>query len=342
MILDGIYFGLDDDVYHADSALGSTDLKQIYLDPVDWQYDRLNKQNEDTDAMAFGRALHSRVLEGRDVFNSKFCGIQEKPIDALITNEDLSVWLKSNGLSDKGKKADLIERIQNSGLAQPKIWEVLREEFSAANLGKFELTEKQFSRVETAASWMQKDQTLSVMMEDGSFTLGEPEVSIFYTFDGVRLKARFDYLIGHSILDLKTFAPMYKEVPKKSIARAIGRQRYDLQCAAYVKAWHEGRALFKSGKIFGEPKCKGLLEKVYSYDQPLWVWVFLKTISAPQPFVRSMSHEEMVFKVADSSIENSIKTYKEKLAEFGADSSWPPNHDPEQLTSTDFPAYFQD
>ena len=338
---DGIYFGLDESAYHADPALGSSDLKQIYLDPIDWQYDRLHGTREETDAMLFGSALHCRVLEGKAVFDAKFCGVPVKPDGCLITNDDLGAWLKSYGLSDKGKKAELIERIQSSGVAQPAIWEVLREEFEALNAGKSELTEQQFERVETAARWMQADATLQVMMKDGAFQFGAPEVSFFYTVEGVRLKARFDYLVGHAILDLKSFAPMYKEVPAYSITRAIMRQRYDLQCAAYVRAWHQGRKLYESGAVFGSQP-DGLLKSVYSRAHPLWVWVFLKTVAAPQPFVRSLSNEEMVFGIADRCITTAIEKYQAKVAEFGTEKIWPPNNPPEAMATDDFPQWFQD
>lgn len=336
---DGIYFNLDDDTYHADPALGSSDLKAIAMDPVDWQFDRLHGEQDESDAMVLGRALHSRILEGRDVFAKSFVPELEKPDGVLVTNDDLCAWLKDRGMSDKGTKAVLIERIQSSGVAQPKIWHVMREEFDAANVARTELTAKQWEKIETAAQWMQADSVLSAAMIDGTFQHGAPEVSIFYTDGDVRLKARFDYWLGHAVVDLKSFATMYKEEPSKAVLRAIMRQRYDLQCAAYVRAWHRGRELFKAGHVFG-PVPDGFLARVYSRQHPLWIWVFLKSVGAPQPFVRSLSHEEMVFDVARSTMERAIETYRSKVAEFGAENIWPPSNPSEALSTSDFPTWF--
>lgn len=336
---DGIYFGLPDDDYHADPALGSSDLKAIAMDPVDWQFMRLHGEQEETDAMVLGRALHCRILEGRSAFEDSFVRKVEKPEGALVTNDDLGAWLRSHGLSDKGTKPVLIERIQSSGIAQPKIWHVMRGEFEADNADRTELTAAQWEKIETAAQWMQADSVLSSAMADGTFQHGAPEVSVFYTDNGVRLKARFDYWLGHAVVDLKSFATMYKEEPAKAVIRAIMRQRYDLQCAAYVRAWHRGLDLFRASQVFG-PEPSGFLNKVYSRSHPLWIWVFLKSVGAPQPFVRSLSHEEMVFDVARTTMERAIETYRSKVAEFGADRIWPPTNPSEALSTSDFPSWF--
>lgn len=337
---DGIYFGLSDDDYHADPALGSSSLKQLTLDPVDWQYERLFGEDNETEALIWGRALHARVLEGRTAFEAKFCTEFETPEgDCLKTVDDLKGWLKEAGHSHKGNKAELVARILGTGAA-PQIYDQMKSAHDSSNEGKTPLTAKQYAQIETAAQWMQSDATLSASMKDGSFQHGAPEVSVFYTEDGVRLKARFDYLIGHAIIDLKSFAPMYREVPASSITRAIIRQRYDLQCAAYVKAWHVGRGLWKDGRVYGEAP-EGLLEKVYANGNPLWIWVFLKSTSAPQPYVRSLSSQEMVFGTAQHAINRAIEIYKEKVEAHGADNIWPPMNPPDALATDDFPAWFQ-
>lgn len=341
LIPDGIHFGLPDDVYHTDPALGSSDLKSIAMDPVDWQFMRLHGEADETDAMVMGRALHARILEGREAFAAAFVPELEKPDGVLVTNDDLAGWLDRHGIKVKATatKAVMIEAIQSSGVSQPKIWSVIQGEFKSNNAARTELSAAQWEKIETAAQWMQADATLSASMTDGSFQHGAPEVSIFYTDNGVRLKARFDYWIAHAVIDLKSFATMYKEEPAKAVLRAIMRQRYDLQCAAYVRAWHRGREMFKQGQVFGTAP-DGFLHKAYSRPHPLWVWVFLKSVGAPQPFVRSLSHKEMVFDVARSTMERAIETYRSKVAEFGDDKIWPPSNPPEALSTSDFPTWF--
>jgi hypothetical protein len=338
---DGIYFGLPENEYHADDALGSSDLKQLAVDAVDWQYDRLFGDDAETDALVFGRALHCRVLEGRAQFDALFCGELDKPDDVLVTVADLEAWLGARNIPAKGKKADLIQAAMNAPGDKPLIWDLLREDFEARNAEKTILSAKVIAQVETAAQWMQADVTLSASMQDGTFQHGAPEVSVFATVEGVRMKARFDYLIGHAIIDLKSFSTMFREVPANSITRAIVRQRYDLQAAHYVNMWHHGRDLYASGKVFGiEPD--GLMRSVYSRKHPLWIWVFLKSVMAPQPYVRSLSHEEIVFGVAQNGVARAFATYRDMVAAHGAEKPWPPSNPPEALSTDDFPSWFQD
>lgn len=72
----GVYFGLADDVYHADAALGSTDIKTLAFSPADyWFRSPLNpdrEENDSTPAQIFGSAVHKLVLEGRQAFEGRY------------------------------------------------------------------------------------------------------------------------------------------------------------------------------------------------------------------------------------------------------------------------------
>ena len=76
----GVYFGLTDDVYHADPALGSTDIKTLAFSPCDyWFKSPLNPERTDaepTPAQAFGSAVHKLVLEGRQAFESRYAATE--------------------------------------------------------------------------------------------------------------------------------------------------------------------------------------------------------------------------------------------------------------------------
>lgn len=72
----GIYFGLDEDDYHADPALGSTDMKKLADSPPDYwfesSYNPMREPSEDTPSRLFGRAVHKFVLEGRGAFEAAY------------------------------------------------------------------------------------------------------------------------------------------------------------------------------------------------------------------------------------------------------------------------------
>ncbi|KTS11452.1 PD-(D/E)XK nuclease-like domain-containing protein, partial [Methylobacterium indicum] len=73
---DGVYFGLDEALYRADPALGSTDVKKLATSPADfWWGSRHNPNREpekDSPALLVGSAVHRYVLEGREAFDAEY------------------------------------------------------------------------------------------------------------------------------------------------------------------------------------------------------------------------------------------------------------------------------
>ncbi len=100
----GIWFGLDEDAYHADAALGSTSMKKLAESPTAYWFDSphniMLKQDNDTPARAFGRAVHKFVLEGREAFEAAYAptefpgnvkaGKEERERIAAIGKEPIS------------------------------------------------------------------------------------------------------------------------------------------------------------------------------------------------------------------------------------------------------------
>lgn len=76
----GVYFGLADDIYHRDPALGSTDIKTLAFSPCDyWFKSPLNPDRPDaesTPAQLFGSAVHKLVLEGRQAFEGRYAATE--------------------------------------------------------------------------------------------------------------------------------------------------------------------------------------------------------------------------------------------------------------------------
>ena len=65
----GIFFGLPEDAYHADTALGSTDIKDLFHSPCDWQWKRLHPEEpEKKSHLDIGTSVHELVLLGKESF----------------------------------------------------------------------------------------------------------------------------------------------------------------------------------------------------------------------------------------------------------------------------------
>lgn len=338
----GIYFNLDEPEYHADDALGSSRVKAIAVDPYEAQFDYLYGEDKDTDALIFGSALHARLLEGTEALNSKFCPTfdRSKLEGALDTIADLKEFLDKHGqegFSSKSK-APLIKMVQDIAPDQ-LIVEVEKRKWEEANAGKTPLSPKRWAQVEVASRWVQRDPLLSAVMESGTFIEGAPEVSVFYEDRGVRLKARFDRLLRHAIVDLKSFAAIFGGPVEQAALKAINRFRYDLQCADYLRAWERARTLFSQGKVFGEEPYDGFLAECFDRPEPKWIWIMIKSTGAPQPLVIDWQ-ADMARKAAAEEVEAAIDTFIRLREEHGMDAEWPPMRPALTVTDTDLPTYF--
>ncbi len=339
----GIYFGMSAEQYHADPALGSTSLKQIVLDPYDWQFDRLHgEEKEPTDALIFGSAWHARVLEGIPALEAKFCieFDEAQYPKALRTVDDLKKWLErygQRGLSAMTKPKLIAEVLQIDPDAE--IMDVLKEEYRAANANKQALPPKRWVQIEAAAQWAQRHPMLSAVMENGTFSQGAPEVSIFHVDRGVRLKCRFDRLLSHAIIDMKSFAPMFNGRMRKQVITAISRNRYDLQAADYMNGWQAGKELHARGLVYGDEPFKGFLDECFNREAPKWIWIFTKTKSAPQSAVVPWMAKNAMG-AAEAEISAAIDRVVELRQRYGDDADWIPTEGGFEIEDTDLPAHF--
>ena len=325
----GIYTQLPEADYHAVDARGSTDIKDLYADTTEWKY-RMDHPEEDKDTAAklLGSAIHARVLEGEDAFHAGYYLALDKAEaiakGALNTSEDLKVWLKQNGETVSGKKSELVERIH---AADPEvlILDEIIEAHAKANDGKELLTQVQWDKVVAGAEWCQADTMIGKFMKNGTFNLGLSEVSVIADHDGVPVKARYDHLANHGIIDVKSFSPFLNKEPIYAIPYAIKKMGYDLQAGHYINMWHKAKALWDAGQVFGDYP-EGYFEKVFARDQPTWIWLFIKTVGAPQPYVRGFSTESTALAYSKRNAEEAITFYRQKMKRLGPDVPWPPEN----------------
>ncbi len=340
----GIYFGLSDTEYHADESLGSSKQKELVLDPIEYQYARLHGgEKPETFALKWGSGIHCRVLEGRASFAERFPvgpRIEDFP-GVLVTMDHLRAHCKEIGVKPGKTKEEAIAAIRDFDEKVP-IWDEIKGKFEAENVGKTIIPADAIAHIERAARWMQRDPELAPVMEDGTFTAGASEVSIFYTDKGIRLKARIDHLLASAVIDLKSFRTIMAEAVKPAAKRAISRMRYDLQAASYMKALRAASILFKEGRVFNNLYDAEFLETVFATvdaGKMDWIWVLIKASGAPQSVVAKFETESNIFKEAAVEIDDAIETYRSMVDKFGVDSDWIPESTVESWGDTDFPPW---
>lgn len=282
---DGLYFGMSAEDYHADPALGSTNLKDLLVDPlIYWWNSAYNPSREqsDTDSPSkkIGRAVHAFVLDGREVFEKSY-GRCAYP-----------------GNIKAGKQE--------------------REDFEFQGLTP--LRGEDYDRIVTAGTMIRANPALSE-----AFTNGMPEVSIFWTeeVDGeeVRRKARFDYLKIRAISDLKSHAPMERLTFRASCHRAVKLYNYALQAAAYLQGRRLLPLFVKQGLVFGDhdPEWLG---KVAASKDFAFVLTFWASTGAPLTWGGVFSPQNPKITTAEADIELALHRFVRSRRRFGTEIAW--------------------
>lgn len=359
----GIHFGLPDEAHHGDPALGSTALKNILVNAVDWQFDRLyGEEKPDSKALVWGSAFHARVLEGQESFDKKFRvapALEDfKGQTVLRTVPDIKLYLAENGVSTKGASRkeqfiELVRAIDRKILIWDEIADQFKAEIDAGNVVAVDpRTRKQ---IEMASEWLQAHSKTGPVMKDGAFRAGAPEVTMVYEYRGVRLKARFDYLYPTLAIDLKSYRPWSGAGSTlAAIKKAIERMGYDIQAAAYRRAFEAMRTLYEAGElqVHGEPPTTDFVDRMFTAAREVedpngnmvsnfrWLWVMVKASSAPQVTILEFPRELLIFDVADRHVEQAIDTYISMRDKFGADGTWRPDEEVIILDDTDFSPSF--
>lgn len=338
---DGIWFGMSDAVYHADPALGSTGLKKLIGNAPDfWWGSSFNPakedENDDTPAKIFGRQLHQCVLEGVDTFKANHAPLPE--VDdypgCLRTADDLKEFLKSHSASIWGNKNALIERAVAYSDC-PVIFDQVLEDAQAS--GKSLIKFKDYSKILAASAFIKANKTLARAFEGG-----QPEVSVFWTVNGIRFKARFDYLQINSIVDLKSIENRSDKEFKQACRDAMASYDYIVSAGHYTDGRRQMKGLFASDKVFGLPSGQeDWLSKVVSNPVFAFVFVFWQKKGAPISHGIMLSPGNPLFDRASERIAQAIANYRLFMGEFGTDTAWVPSTPLEEADETAFPVWYQ-
>lgn len=193
MIENGFY-RLSNEEYHSGPGVSKSDMKELLRSPAHWK----SPDPPDTEAMAFGAAMHPGILEP-DRFKKEYCIYPE---DCLI----------GSGKGQQGRKAEFDEKCSEEGRTTIKP-EWMDQIIAMRDAVQLHPTVKELR-----------------LLEDG-----ESELSGFYSdpeFENVLTKVRPDYLnkVNHLLSDLKstTDARSHKF---QSIAFDKG---YDIQAGHYL------------------------------------------------------------------------------------------------------------
>lgn len=337
----GIYFGLPLAAYMADRALGSSSLCDLNVSPITfWRKSKMNPEREvddSTDASEHGDASHARLLEGPEVFASRFvASLQESDFpDVPKSGKELEAECVKRGLAKSGTIADKEARIL---AADPtfKSWSRIESDYGKAMAGKTFLKPDHMKRIEATAQHVARHPDANAAL-----TGGYPEVSIFWEDPetGIRCKARLDYLKTQAVIDLKNFTNKYGVSIDRAISSSIMRYGYLTQAVHYSQGLEMVKAMLRDphAKCISGAKTEALLNMIEWLRAPQphrFVFLFVESCAYPairvrecarfvtDPYGKPTGEETTYWKAGAASARRALQTYEACMKTFGPDKPW--------------------
>lgn len=340
---EGIFFGMAEEAYHAIPALSSTGIKHIRISPLEFwaesrwlnpDFEDEDEQKEDSFARALGKAFHARILEGLEVFQTRYVAEPVCPKDALRTDDDLKEWLVKRGLPTTGKRKQ--ERIDRILEADPtaRIWDVIEESYRDENKGKVFLAQKYLNKIELSAAMIEKHPELCKAFRGG---VAEVVICWICPDTGVPCKAKLDYLKSKAIVDLKTLANERGKPLKLAVAHEFSGRRYHVQAAFYQEAASHIARLIKADRVSGAHD-PAFLQKLAAGHEKTFTAVFQFKGRAPVAIGRTFSAKSMTFQIAQAEIDVAKHTYAACMEMYGGEP-WVSPEPIEQFADEEFPSW---
>ena len=331
---DGIYLNMPNDVYHADRALGSSNIRDLLKGAnlfwfKSWMNPRRPKEKL-TDSKIVGNATHRLLLDGMDYFKAEYVRGPWGPDD-----DDLS----------SAEKGQLTKNAKKS----------LQE-------GQFLLTQEDYDFVVGCKALLDADPELVGCLDNGL-----SEVSCFWTRpDGVRCKVRWDKLKLKGIGDIKTIANEREREMPVACALDIHTYRYDIPGEHYLEGRRHLLQLVNDGKVFmctpepedrisislvtgknndkvqdqGERKLLDFLAACGATKGPAFQFVFIPKKGAPDAWSCVLSPGNEILLMARTDIEAAISHFRMAMEKYGPEKRWLPNHEVAELSLEDLPVGF--
>ncbi len=303
----GIYYFMTNEDYHADPALGSTDIRAFMKGPARyWRTSWMNPNADlyrrpETESTIVGTGIHSYLLDGASKFTDLY---MRRPDDAPGASP-----------SDKSAvtKAAKKNLLSYQTLLHGDDWRIIMD------AGKTITEHPDLKDV---------------------FDGGDHEVSVFWINDlGIRCKCRFDILKPAGIGDLKSIANQHRDRLDIAAKWAIKRYRYDIQAAHYMEGRRQMPKLFKAGKAF---VCTGdggaaitelseargsmalildRLQEVVACRQFAFQFIFISKES-PEAWGCTLSPRNPIISHAQDQLQNTFQEFCNALELYGT-KPWP-------------------
>lgn len=297
-IVDGIYFALDDRIYHTVARLSCSGIQKLLVSPATfWRGswldpDRPELDEEATKAQTLGKAYHCARLEP-DQFEQRYVrelAKNEFPAGTLFTGTDMGKALEERGLKKTGTVLEQARRLsEEGGFAETHLWHIALDQWEKQRAGRIPIGASYFDDLVRDQQRLLASKEIAPLFEGG-----ESEVSIFWTDEyGIQMKARLDRLTADRILDLKTYDNSRGKQVDKAINDAIQYNRYYVQPPIYmdaVEAVRDGKAAIQGDATEAQHR---LVAEIRLRPAPHFWFIFQEKGGVPNLFARRFKFYEL-------------------------------------------------
>lgn len=344
---DGLYFDLPEDEYHALPRLSASGIKDLRIHPtIFWAKSWMNpkKKRKETDAMKIGTAYHKRILEGKEAFDSQYAAKftdDMAPEGTLDTADDLKAFIESHDKKPVGKKPVLIDMAKSLNPDVPILSELIFF-YNKQHEGKQFLYQDIINDIEISAAFIEKNPDTQ-----RCFVGGHSEVTVLWTEQDIKFKARLDYLKPRAVVDLKTFSnPMDKPI-ESAIYAAMASRKYYVPGAVYLRAAAKASEFAKTAldawkspdaiRTATEIKYKDFFTKLAETELHDFYFVF--QLSGDVPIAECYKFpRQMMWSIGETIMNDAIRDFKHYHGIFG-NEMWVAAKGIAELEDSKFPVY---
>lgn len=332
---DGIYFGLPEAIHHAQDAIGSSGLKALLSNPINgfWRKSPNGKRimqalgleepqaEEQSLAQQFGTATHTLVLEP-DQFDARYIETEDAPPEYLTSRDSIREGLERASAYLPPRSAGREEYIMAAKRAGLKVIDDWKVDFAIKAMGRTVLSRRwraQLRMIEHLVDVKRSDLD-GKSLREVNLVNGYPEVTIIWHEDGIRMKARIDYLRLAGMIDVKTYGCPDDAVPVSFFLGQIAKYAYELQAVHYGHAWAKMGDLILQGRVFGEHDA-GWLKRLKVDAKPQWRWLAIQSMGMPEIDYADFT-AGLVEGAAEAQRRQAIETFRRYDEQFGSEQPW--------------------
>lgn len=232
----GTIANLPSHLYHTCAGVSRSTLTELDKS-LSHYIERRKNPKRPTKDMIFGSAFHDFLMLPHE-FEQNFAIEPSKDIEGLLeTVEDLKKALSDLGLPTNGKKKE--DHIKNllAGNPDAKIWDVIKDQFDAASVGKDIVSGDDFKKIKAMVAQVKKHPTIEAL---SSHTVIY-EQSFFWRDlkSGLLCKCRPDVIFVTPNLILPGDWKTTDCAKLEAFQRTIGKHGYHIQAPFYLDGINE-------------------------------------------------------------------------------------------------------